>query len=108
MTGLQLDFLPLITRLGAWLPKPAFSLLHHTLIWFIPCHFVYKDIVGDSGKSLPEAQIHNFQLPPLIHQTSHLDIEGYIEGWFTLRRSMPTIPNHFLVLCLFRSVFQDS
>lgn len=64
--------LALVTRFGAWLPKPTFSLLHHTLIWFIPCRFVYEDIVGDRGKSLPEVQIHNFQLPPLIHQTSSL------------------------------------
>lgn len=53
--------------------KPVFDPLHCLLIQSAHRRLLYEDVTGDNVKS----QVDNIHCSFLIHQTSHLIVEGY-------------------------------
>jgi len=67
ITGLQLDFVPLITSLWAW-PFRQFSI--HLPIQPILQQLLCKDLMGDNVESLTEVYIDTTYCS-LVYQASH-------------------------------------
>ncbi|GAB0181629.1 hypothetical protein GRJ2_000628200 [Grus japonensis] len=79
VTGLQLDFVPLITTLWAW-PFSRFSI--HLIVCLSSPYInkFYEDLIGNSIKGLTEMQVDNIHCSPLIYQASHFVVEVYQAG----------------------------
>jgi len=73
VTGLQLDFILLITTLRAQLFK-QFSI--HLTVQPIHQHLLYEDLMPDSVESLTEAKVDDIHCsPPFVYQVSHFIIK---------------------------------
>ena len=99
VTGLQLDFVPLITTLWAW-PFSQFS-IHVSVCMISICQqLIYEDLTGHSVSGLPEVKTDPMHCSHLVCRASYFIVEVYQVGqaWLPCWESMLTSWSQLLVL----------
>lgn len=108
--SLQLDFILLIP--GLWNQQlKQFSVYLTTYLPSLYIIVLSLNMSWDSVESLAIiVKVNNIRFSSLIHQASHLTVEGYgvQEAWLPFHKFMLTSPSHLPVLNVFWNGFQDS
>lgn len=108
--SLQLNFILLIPALWNQQLK-QFSVYLTTYLPSLYIIVLSLNMSWDSAESLAIiVKVNNIHFSSLIHQASHLTVEGYgvQEAWLPFHKFMLTSPSHLPVLNVFWNGFQDS